>query len=98
MGIGYIVLFVGCLPRGVFCTFVGIYKVVSTDIPFLYFSTCGQFHHHLVAIPDEDRLLTIHGLTGAQSLGIISKAYLKVLCKRLCQLIQRIVMIDHILI
>ncbi len=36
MRVSHIILFSGRLPRGVFCSFVGIYKVVPADVPFLY--------------------------------------------------------------
>ena len=80
------------------CSLICVYQIISTDIPLLHFSAVGQFHHKLIPIPDKDRLLPIHGLAGTQALGVISKAYLVVLCKRLDELVFGIVVVDDVFV
>lgn len=92
MWISHIILLFGIV------TLIGIHKVITTDVSFLHLTALRKFHNKLIPVPDENRLIIIHGLAGTQSLGIISKTYLVILCKRLCQLIQCIIMIDYIFI
>ena len=77
MWVGHIILFFGVL------SLIRIYKINATNISFLYLSTLRQLHHKLIPVPDKDRLLSIHGLTGPKPFSIISKADLIVLCQRL---------------